>query len=224
MSIVMTPLMSQSTGTTSPLTTVERYCPAAKPGKVPNGVLLEEQLEGEDSQDMTSYFGCTAPLEVMVTVEVEVKEDDEEADEEDEVQQEWMGQQWRSWEEDLALAWEEADAKEDPLSDKGYTSEEEEDYSKVEDLDAHPSEEEVDGGKTVVPMSMVETSDWVPDKEQSAAILKAWQEWSAPPEWLPEPTWWPVEGYEPGDTYLFAEGYSLEVNDDEQYPPAIAVY
>ena len=220
MPTVMTPLTSQSTRTTSPLTTVERYCPAAEPGTVPNGVLLEEWLEGEDGPDMTSYFiRCSAPLEVRVQVEVE---EVEEADEEDKVRQEWTDQQWRSWEEDLALAWEEA-IQEDPLSDEGYASEEEDD-SEVEDLDAHPSEEEVDGGETVVPMSMVETSDWVPDKEQSAAILKAWQEWSTPPNWLPEPTWWPVEDYLPGDAYLFAEGYDLGSCNDEQYPPAIATY
>jgi hypothetical protein len=82
---------------------------------MPNGVLLEEWLEGEDSIDMTSYFGCTPPLEVMVTVEVEVKEDDnEEADEEDEVWQEWTEEQWRSWEQDTALAWEEADTEKIP--------------------------------------------------------------------------------------------------------------
>jgi hypothetical protein len=82
----------------------------------------------------------------------------------------------------------------------------------------------MDGGETIVPMSMVETSDWVPDEEQSVAILKAWQEWSAPPEWLPEPTWWPVDGYAPGDAYLFAEGHDLGSCSDKQYPPAVAVY
>jgi hypothetical protein len=178
MPTVMTPLMSQSHGTTS-LPIADDICPAAKPGSMPNGVLLEEWLEEEDSVDLASYFGCTPPLEVMVTVEVEVKEDDDdEADEEDKVWQEWTDQQLRSWEK---ANWE------DPLSDEAYASGEE-DYSEVEDLDAHPSEEELDGGKTIVPMSMVETSDWVPDEEQSAAILKAWQECSTPPDWLPEPT------------------------------------